>query len=368
MRSQPDLFEQRLGERRELAVVSVGVVDVVHRPAPVPRFRTASCQVPRRVLRAVYLEVVLLARSSVRSPARTAARAARCHRPPATGHRLRVAFFALHARRRIMNSWLSKLAILTAASALVLLGQGGPSPDAGAAIADVGPGYWIMTGDGTGFSFRAPPVTSQSGISCSVSTPGTDPAPRCSGIATFPDGSGYWISGYIPWWHEGILDTGGDATAFAPPGGCETSAVSNAPIVGVASAREGAWLAASDGAVFGLCGAGFHGSMGGTPLNKPVVGIAATPDGKGYWLVASDGGIFAFGDAAFHGSMGERHSTSRSWGSPPRPMARATGSWHLTGASSPSGMPPSTARWGEPSLPHRWSASLPIPTVPATGP
>ena len=32
--------------------------------------------------------------------------------------------------------------------------------------------------------------------------------------------------------------------------------------------------------------------------------MAATPSGHGYWLVASDGGIFAFGDAAFHGSMG----------------------------------------------------------------
>jgi hypothetical protein len=38
-----------------------------------------------------------------------------------------------------------------------------------------------------------------------------------------------------------------------------------------------------------------------------VVGIAATPDGNGYWEVASDGGIFAFGDAGFHGSMGATH-------------------------------------------------------------
>ena len=34
-----------------------------------------------------------------------------------------------------------------------------------------------------------------------------------------------------------------------------------------------------------------------------MVGMAATPDGKGYWLVASDGGIFTFGDANFDGSM-----------------------------------------------------------------
>ena len=30
----------------------------------------------------------------------------------------------------------------------------------------------------------------------------------------------------------------------------------------------------------------------------------ATSTGKGYWEVASDGGVFAFGDAAFYGSMG----------------------------------------------------------------
>jgi hypothetical protein len=33
------------------------------------------------------------------------------------------------------------------------------------------------------------------------------------------------------------------------------------------------------------------------------VGIAATPDGLGYWEVASDGGIFSFGTARFSGSM-----------------------------------------------------------------
>ncbi|MGH9034874.1 MAG: hypothetical protein ACRD0O_03855, partial [Acidimicrobiia bacterium] len=37
------------------------------------------------------------------------------------------------------------------------------------------------------------------------------------------------------------------------------------------------------------------------PLNQPVVGMAATPSGRGYWLAAADGGVFAFGDAVFHG-------------------------------------------------------------------
>ena len=61
---------------------------------------------------------------------------------------------------------------------------------------------------------------------------------------------------------------------------------------------------ASDGGIFSFGDAAFFGSMGGRPLNKPIVGMAATPDGGGYWLVASDGGIFSFGDAAFLGSMG----------------------------------------------------------------
>jgi hypothetical protein len=65
---------------------------------------------------------------------------------------------------------------------------------------------------------------------------------------------------------------------------------------------HGYWLVASDGGIFTFGDATFSGSMGGHPLNRPIVGMAATPDGHGYWLVASDGGIFTFGDATFSGS------------------------------------------------------------------
>jgi hypothetical protein len=81
--------------------------------------------------------------------------------------------------------------------------------------------------------------------------------------------------------------------------------VSNVPYVGAAGTASGYWLSAQDGGVFAT-GAPYLGSMGGHPLNRPVVGMAATADGAGYWLVASDGGIFSFGDAAFSGSMGGR--------------------------------------------------------------
>ena len=68
--------------------------------------------------------------------------------------------------------------------------------------------------------------------------------------------------------------------------------------------KGGYWTAASDGGVFAFGMSEFFGSMGGKPLNRPVVGMAPTPSGKGYWLVASDGGVFAFGDARFFGSTG----------------------------------------------------------------
>jgi hypothetical protein len=79
----------------------------------------------------------------------------------------------------------------------------------------------------------------------------------------------------------------------------------NAGVVGIAATPDGKgyWEVASDGGIFAFGDAGFYGSMGGKPLNAGVVGIAATGDGKGYWLAGADGGVFAFGDAKFHGSM-----------------------------------------------------------------
>ena len=85
-----------------------------------------------------------------------------------------------------------------------------------------------------------------------------------------------------------------------------TSTQLNKPVVGMAATADGRgyWLVASDGGIFSYGDASFFGSTGAIALNKPIVGMASTPDSRGYWLVASDGGVFSFGDAAFFGSTG----------------------------------------------------------------
>ena len=79
-----------------------------------------------------------------------------------------------------------------------------------------------------------------------------------------------------------------------------------ASIVGMSAtpSGKGYWLVAADGGVFSFGDARFYGSTGGLKLNRPVVGMSATPSGRGYWLVAADGGVFTFGDARFYGSTG----------------------------------------------------------------
>ena len=113
----------------------------------------------------------------------------------------------------------------------------------------------------------------------------------------WPSSSGYWEVA-----SDGGIFSFGDAAFYGSMGGQPL----NKPIIGMAATddRQGYWQVASDGGIFSFGDAAFYGSMGGQPLNKPIVGMAATPDGQGYWQVASDGGIFSFGDAAFYGSMG----------------------------------------------------------------
>ena len=121
------------------------------------------------------------------------------------------------------------------------------------------------------------------------------PDSQTSGVTLSLNGNG--TIGYYQVDTKGTVAHFGDALFFGDLSGTPL----NKPIVGIAQTGDagGYWLAASDGGIFNYGDAPFYGSTGSLNLKKPIVGMAATPDGAGYWLVASDGGIFAYGDAQF---------------------------------------------------------------------
>ena len=135
--------------------------------------------------------------------------------------------------------------------------------------------------------------------------PVTDSMPASYGggmlLAVDPLG-GYWTTDWL-----GAITSHGGAPTFGSPAlsGIRLSK----PIVGMAATPDGQgyWLVGSDGGIFSFGDAPFYGSTGALHLNDPIVAMAATPDGGGYWLVGSDGGIFSFGDAPFYGSTGALH-------------------------------------------------------------
>ena len=134
----------------------------------------------------------------------------------------------------------------------------------------------------------------------------TAPAAAAAAAAGVGTGTGGTTASVPAYW---LASAGGGVYSFggAPFFGSAGAIELNKPIVGVAATpdRQGYWLVASDGGIFTYGDAGFYGSTGGIHLNKPIVGMAPTPDGRGYWLVAADGGIFTFGDAGFYGSTGK---------------------------------------------------------------
>jgi len=129
-----------------------------------------------------------------------------------------------------------------------------------------------------------------------------------AGIAATPDDKGYWLLGA-----DGTVYAFGDAQNFgdnldycAGKGGLYTciQKIPGARFVGIASTPDGKgyWLATAGGQVLNLGDAPALGQVTGVYVND-IVSVVPTADGTGYWLVASDGGIFAFGSAGFIGSL-----------------------------------------------------------------
>ena len=153
----------------------------------------------------------------------------------------------------------------------------------GSAATPDGAGYWLLGSDGGVFSF---------GDARFAGSMGGKPLNKpMVAIVPTQSGNGYWEVAA-----DGGVFAFGDAVA--PASNPLPAMTLNAPIVGAARAgADGLDLVAADGGVFALGGAPFYGSMGGKPLNKPMVAIVPTQSGNGYWEVAADGGVFAFGDA-----------------------------------------------------------------------
>ncbi|MGH9035635.1 MAG: DUF7594 domain-containing protein, partial [Acidimicrobiia bacterium] len=189
------------------------------------------------------------------------------------------------------------LVVTTGAPATPSTSAISPNPDGG--------GYWTVRTDGKVAAFGAGTAHFGDASGSALTRP-------MVGIAATPTGDGYHL-----------VDPAGKVFAFgdAVHRGDLSSIALNRPVVGIAAARTGMgyWLVASDGGVFAFGSAGYwlvasdggvfsfsaeySGSTGNLILNRPIMGMAPTANGRGYWLVASDGGVFAF-DAPFLGSTG----------------------------------------------------------------
>ena len=156
-------------------------------------------------------------------------------------------------------------------------------------------------------------------------------------MASTPDGKGYWMVA-----SDGGIFSFGDAAFYGSMGGRPL----NRPIVGMAAdpATGGYWEVASDGGIFSF-NAPFFGSTGGIHLNQPIVGMEASPNGQGYRFVASDGGIFTFGQAPFDGSTGSLPWPHR-WSAWHRTTPPTAIGWRRpTAGSSPSAAPRTWGAW-----------------------
>ena len=163
-------------------------------------------------------------------------------------------------------------------------------PIVGMAPSVDGRGYWLVASDGGVFSFGDAPFEGSTGA-MHLNQP-------IVGMVPTPDGQGYWLVA-----SDGGVFTFGDAGFYGSLGAITLQQAHRR------HGRHEGWprlLARREPTAESSPSATlpFYGSLGGTPLNKPIVGIAPARNGNGYVLAASDGGVFTFGASIFYGSAG----------------------------------------------------------------
>jgi hypothetical protein len=224
-----------------------------------------------------------------------------------------------------------------------------PAPIVGMAATGDCLGYWLVGADGEVYSIEdadnigSPVTIAHQGV---VGMAAVDEPLAFCRVAREPCATGYWVAGA-----DGGVFTYSTTTQTTPtPGvngygafylgslpGCGPL---NRPVVamvawpdpvatgpgptcrGAPEPPGGYWLLGADGGVFAFGDAPYLGSTGCLSLNRPVVGMVATPDtttvGRstaclapgatldkpgGYLTVGADGGVFPFGNATYAGSL-----------------------------------------------------------------
>jgi hypothetical protein len=97
--------------------------------------------------------------------------------------------------------------------------------------------------------------------------------------------------------------------SFFPAPGFEEPIVDVAPDNGAISVTgfPGGNLVANDqGGLYSLGTLRSRGSLGKTPLARPIVDITANANRSGYLMLGDDGGVFRFGNVGFYGSAAGR--------------------------------------------------------------
>jgi serine protease len=151
-----------------------------------------------------------------------------------------------------------------------------------------GHGYWIVNSSGRVFAFG----TAQN----FGNAPALAAGDSVTSISRTSTGNGYWL-----FTTRGLVYPFGDAHMY---GDLRATHLNGGVIDSVRTASgHGYYMVATDGGVFSFGDARFYGSTGALRLNARVRSLVPDPDGVGYWLVAVDGGVFAF-DAPYRGSMG----------------------------------------------------------------
>jgi ribosomal protein L24E len=179
-------------------------------------------------------------------------------------------------------------------------GQRLNAPIVGIAPTPDGKGYWEVGADGGVYAFGDAAFYGSTGA-MTLNAP-------IVGMTATPTGKGYWEVA-----SDGGIYAFGTAQFYGSMGGTSL----DKPVVAIASTPngQGYWEVAADGGVFSFGDAGFSGSLPTQGVHvSDVVSVAPTVDGQGaapngaasggYWEAAADGGVFSFGDATFYGSMG----------------------------------------------------------------